>query len=242
MLRMISLTLVVCATLPAENFVRPFSAGGTLSLLPIGPFAAKEVHQIYSPLIENNATGENKSRFYGGGVTFQAAFAKRYAISGNVTLRSVGYRLNIVGLIGIDRTLTDPNATDNRTGYTTTEETRARYWDVPILLRRFSRNHNEGGWRWFAEAGPTFRRVSNIRTSIQIDANSKVTCCDETPATPSHTTIPGITLGGGLHLIDDYGIRMIPEFRYTRWLARTFDNLAAPSRRDQIELLLSFTF
>lgn len=231
--------LLVCASLQAENFVRPFSVGGTLSFLPLSPIAGKETTQIFSPLIENRATGEDKSRFYGGGVTFQIAFAKRYALSSGLTLRSVGYKLNIVGLIGTD----NPNTTnDDRTGYTTTEETRARYYDLPILLRRFSQNHTERGWRYFYQAGPSFRRVSNVRTSIQIDDNSKVSCCVETPTTPAHRTAPGVTLGGGLYLIDDYGIRFIPEFRYTYWLAKTFDNLAAPSRRHQIELLLSFTF
>mgnify|MGYP005847484681 CR=1 FL=1 len=239
MFRGFLLSLLVCATLPAQSYVRPFSAGVTARFFPIGIIEGAERTQIFSPQIENRATGENKSNFYGFGVKFQAALPWRLAVVSGLTMNQIKFKHTVVGLIGTP----NPNsAIETRRGYTTTENTRARYYDLPVLVRRFSKPHKEDGVRWFYEAGGTLRKVSNIRTSLEIDDNSRVTCCDESPARPSRELLPGLTAGGGLYAKDDFGIRVVPEIRYTWWLGRTFSYLAAGSRRHQLELLISLTF
>jgi hypothetical protein len=59
---------------------------------------------------------------------------------------------------------------------------------------------------------------------------------------PYRTTSVGVTGGIGFQMIDDFGIRAIPEVRFTRWFNRPFDSVNGRSRANQVEVLLTFAF
>ena len=42
--------------------------------------------------------------------------------------------------------------------------------------------------------------------------------------------------------VDEFGIHVVPEVRYTRWINPTFDNLTTSSQRNQVEAAISLTF
>jgi hypothetical protein len=42
--------------------------------------------------------------------------------------------------------------------------------------------------------------------------------------------------------VDDFGVKLVPEFRYTRWIQPTFDTLSTFSRKNQFEAIVSITF
>jgi hypothetical protein len=52
----------------------------------------------------------------------------------------------------------------------------------------------------------------------------------------------GLTGGIGAQFVDDFGVKLVPEFRYTRWIQPTFDTLSTFSRKNQFEAIVSITF
>lgn len=221
-------------------FVRKFSAGGTLSFLPFSLIKGSTSEMtVTDPAAAITGTGESKSNWFSGGAVVQYAFTERLAVNANVLFRSAGYKLTTVNLIGTDDTTT---SADERVQVNDTEVTHARYIDVPVVVRRYNIGRHTEGFRWFYEAGAALRNTYNVRTSIQRETSDFIDCCKETPTTPAHRNIFGLVAGGGLQLMDDYGIKIVPEVRYTRWLSRSFDSLGARSSLDQLEAMVSFTF
>jgi len=223
-----------------EPYIRRFTIGGNASTLVLGLVkGGDQSESLASPPLQIDSRNENKGTVFGGGVTVQFFFSDRYALNADLQLRRPRYKLSTTFYEGVD----NPNTPgDDRTATFFTEDTRARYWDLPLLLRRYNESRFEDRWKWFYEAGPVVRRVSGIRSTTEKEFRNVKTCCDETPATPAHRNIFGAVAGVGLVLKDDFGIKLIPEFRYTRWFGGIFNNRAAQSRRDQYEILFSITF
>ena len=223
-----------------KPYIRRFTVGGNASFLVLGLMRGGEQSEsLASPPLQIDTKNENKGTIFGGGVTAQFFITERYAINADLQLRRPRYKLTTTLYEGVD----NPNTPgDERTATFFTEDTRARYWDIPLLLRRYNESRYEDRWKWFYEAGPVLRHVTGIRSATEQESRGTKTCCDETPATPAHKNIYGAVAGIGLVLKDDFGIKLIPEFRYTRWFGGIFNNRAAQSRRDQYEILFSITF
>jgi hypothetical protein len=223
-----------------EPYIRRFTIGGNASFLALGLMkGGNQSESITAPPLQIDTKNENKGTIFGGGASVQFFLTERYALNADLQLRRTRYRLSTTYYEGVD----NPNtAADDRTATFYTEDTRARYWDLPLLVRRYNESRYEDRWKWFYEAGPVLRRVTGIRSSTEKEFKGTKTCCDETPATPAHKNVFGAVAGIGLVVKDDFGIKLIPEFRYTRWFGGIFNNRAAQSRRDQYEILFSITF
>jgi hypothetical protein len=125
----------------------------------------------------------------------------------------------------------------------THEDTRARLIDVPLLLRYYGTGKRPRSPRWFLEAGGSWRLANDVRTSIDsTDASGNVTCCTTTATVPQHNSAIGMMAGAGIQLVDEFGIHVVPEFRYTRWVNPIFENLTTNTQRNQIEGAISITF
>ncbi len=223
-----------------EPYIRRFTIGGNASVLILGLLKGdQQSESLTSPPLQIDSKNENKGTLFGGGVSVQFFLTDRYAINADLQLRRPRYKLTNTFYEGID----NPNTVgDDRTATFITEDTRARYWDLPLLVRRYNESRFEDRRKWFYEAGPVLRRVTGIRSSTETEVRNVKNCCDETPATPAHRNIFGAVAGIGLVVKDDFGIKLVPEFRYTRWFGGIFNNRAAQSRRDQYEILFSITF
>lgn len=223
-----------------EPYIRRFTIGGNASFLILGLIkGGDQSESISSPPLQIDSKNENKGTLFGGGVTVQFFLTDRYAINADLQLRRPRYKLSTTFFEGVD----NPNTIgDDRTATFYTEDTRARYWDLPLLVRRYNESRFEDRRKWFYEAGPVVRRVTGIRSSTEKEFKNVKTCCDETPATPAHRNIFGAVAGVGLVIKDDFGIKLTPEFRYTRWFGGIFNNRAAQSRRHQYEIIFSITF
>lgn len=93
-------------------------------------------------------------------------------------------------------------------------------WEFPVLAKY--RPLDRGGVRPVVEAGPSFRLSGN-----------------RNGANPPPI---GVTVGGGVEA-DYRALRVSPVVRYTRWAADSNRMLGGmKTRRDQVELLVSFTF
>jgi hypothetical protein len=214
-------------------YVRRFSAGATLEYLPLSLVQGGQVQltQALGPIEINSDSKAFNPKSFGGGIVLQFALSDRWALAVNGLWRQTGYEMTNYVYTGANRKET-----------ITTEKTTVTFYDFPVLVRRYNFERTEPGWRWFYEAGGTFRYLNKINTSIEKTENGETTCCDSGPARLSSKNLPGVTGGIGLQFNDDFGIRIVPEVRYTWWLGRTFDNLATRSRRHQVDVMVSFTF
>jgi hypothetical protein len=144
--------------------------------------------------------------------------------------------------------LPDPNSSfDNRPVTTVTQDTRANYWDIPVVARYyFHREKPSRGLGWisntFLIGGGTYRHVSNIRTGTSTSLPDGSTSYNEVPATPQHNNMIGVVGGVGYKLFEYGKFKAMSEARYTRWFGYTFQGPAYESQKNQLEIGLSFTY
>jgi hypothetical protein len=225
------------------SYVRRFSIGGAVSYTPF-PFLGtldKARITVNPPvdIIANTAPVINFGGRLGYGVTAQIAFFKRFALAGNLIVRHVEYNAHLDVLTG------SPPATgavDKRVQTISDENTTARYYDLPVMVRYYGKDRQVKGWRWFGEAGGALRRVSHIETTLQTTVGSADMVTTNVAARPANNTIKGGVAGFGLQFIDPIGIRVVPEVRYTYWFQNTWDQISTVSRRNQLEVNISLTF
>ena len=93
------------------------------------------------------------------------------------------------------------------------------------------------------EGGGALRRISNIKSSIDTTVDSGTrSCCVTIPITPARRSIHGFVGGLGAQFIDPFGIRVIPEVRYTRWQGKILDNLSTGVQVNQVEAMVTISF
>jgi hypothetical protein len=226
---------------PSGPFVRRISVGANFSFLAQPSMPNDSFTQtVASDLSIESKTTAQKRRF-GGGIVVQTAVTPRLAIASGLSFRMLNFYTADITYVGVDDTTTTD--VDERTATLKETTTRARLMDVPVLLRYYNKDHSRRGRRYFYEGGMTLRYVHGIHSFGTVtDQSGTETCCDETSLAPSRRLLPGFTAGAGFQFIDEFGIRFVPEVRYTRWMGRTFDTMTGRSRPDQLEVGFSVTF
>lgn len=225
---------------PAKAYVRRFSFGGSFSVLGLPMMKSKTSDNTIATDLSVNSKTDVTNRRFGGGFDFQATLTSRLAVNAGILMRKARFAVTDTTYYGVDDTTT---TTDERTKMIVERGTRATILDYPILVRYYSKRHTAPGRRWFYEGGATFRQVTGIHSIGQTtQTDGTVDCCDEQPLKPSNRIVPGYTLGAGMQLIDEFGIRFVPEVRYTRWARRTFDTQSTRMQTNQVEFVLSLTF
>ncbi len=91
------------------------------------------------------------------------------------------------------------------------------------------------------EAGSVMRMTSRVRTDLDIVPAKGDRFKTSAPIDFKKNTV-GVTAGIGGQFIDDFGIRAIPEVRYTYWLNKPFDSIHGTTRVHQVEVVLTFSF
>ncbi len=228
------------AILPERNYVRPVSLGISLPVLiqpaTVGGFTSQNFPE-QRLAVESSATASTHR--VGGGAVLQIALPRSLALATSVSARTSSHRSQRITYEGIDNPLT---IIDERRITRYDEDTSARLWTVNLMMRRYNLYHNEEGHRWFIQAGPALRLASKVRSATTITFRDEVTCCTLTPNPVANKWAKGVVAGIGGQFIDEIGLRLVPEVRYTRWFSRNFDNLSVGSRVDQIEAIVSITF
>lgn len=225
-------------------YVRRLSIGATLSVIGMGLLpdgSSTNVTTIPPVNATYTTTADRKdSQRIGYGVMAQLALTGHLALSAGGFRRRFGYEYTSDVYTGLQ----DPNSlTDTRTHTVTNENTSGWYLDLPATVRYYTKDRLAPGPRAFLELGGVMRRVSNIRTAIDTTIDEGTTsCCVTTPITPAHRSAKGAVAGFGMQFIDPFGIRVVPEVRYTRWMQPTFDSVTTITGRNQVEAMISFTF
>lgn len=219
-------------------YVRRISAGVTVLASPMQLMKDGETKQSFTALDIDNKTDITKRYMYFGAFV-QAAVTEKFAAVVSGRLRPVKFVATTTTFEGFDR----PNTIqDERRITTKVNDTRAKFWDFTFMLRRYGKDRHEEGNRWFAEIGPSFRKVRNIKSSTETTLGGNKTCCDTAPHPVANKLAKGMSAGVGAQFTDEFGIKLVPEVRYTRWFGRSFDLLTARTRADQVDIALSFTF
>jgi hypothetical protein len=144
--------------------------------------------------------------------------------------------------------LLDPNSSyDNRPLTSVTQDTRADYWDVPVVARYYGlRSKAPRGLGWLSQTfligGGAYRHVSNIRTGTSTSLPDGSTAYNEIPVAPNHNNLLGLVGGVGYKLFEYGKFKAMGEARYTRWFGYTFQGPAYESQKNQLEIGLSFTY
>jgi len=227
----------VSTDLKKRSYVKPISVGATLSVLGQVP-------------ILNGGSGENRSGFlqqattaaggyrvgFGGNV--QVRLPRKFAFVGSLLLHKSGHGSTIDTFVGRD----NPNTPlDDRIHTTVEESSIVNYWDYTFMLRRYTKDHDAPGHRAFFGGGFNFRDIRKIRSERETTLGATTTP-DTKPIVPTRDMGRGITGAVGAQFVDDFGVKLVPEFRYTRWLQPSFDVLSTQSRKNQFEAMVSITF
>jgi len=228
------------ADAPAEErepaYVRRFSLGGRLSVLALGSMPESELtrNEPVGPA-EIKSTLESKTRRAGGGIAVQVALTERIALSVDLLGRRTGYRKYTETRTGTD----NPTTTwDERTLRSSAEQTRANLWEFPVLGRYYTKDRHDYGPRGFFQGGLSVRRAGGVITFTETGGE----CCIQIPAALARRYITGVVAGAGVQVMDDFGVKVIPEVRYTRWFSRNFDSPPAQTARHQLEILIGIAF
>lgn len=222
--------------LKKKAYVRPFSGGVTLAVLgqtPIqdGGFSDGSTNQT------RDASTAGGGYRVGFGANVQVRLPRKFAVVGSVIQHKSGHSTTLDQYDGVD----NPNTPLDDRKHTTIDETSiVKYWDYTVMLRRFTKDHFAAGHRAFFEGGFNFRNVRNVRT--ERETTIVETVADTKPIVPTRTMGRGIVGGVGAQFVDDFGVKLVPEFRYTRWLQPTFSDLSTQSRKNQFEAIVSITF
>ena len=228
-------------------FVRRFSAGGKFRYLPLEAMAKGTLSTRVIDTVDVDARSNGDSLHYGYGLTTQVAVTNKWAVALELLSSKIEYQTGR----NVTTFIVDPfeNLLLETQLVSRDETTRARLWDVPLLLRYYTKSRYNRGPRVFFEGGGVVRRVTAISTSIETttsttnpDVEEMTDCCDTSPARVANPNALGAAVGIGLQLIDDVGIRVVPGFRYTRWFSNAFDDPPTRSEKNQLEVTIALTF
>lgn len=226
--------------LEQKAYVRKVSLGISLNIVPMNLFPKQNLVEklTTTPPVENDSAVDPKSNRFGIGITAQVAVTQRWAVAVSPTIRKVAFHAFIQSYSGVDNSST---FIDERALTQINEDTTARFLDIPVVLRRYSKSRFESGKRWFVETGPVMRMTSRVRTDLDIVPPKGDRFKKSEPLQYNKNSV-GVTAGFGAQFIDDFGIRAIPEVRYTRWLSKPFDSVHGNTRVNQLEVVLTFAF
>ena len=224
------------------NYVRRFSAAATLSVagLSLAPGGTNNVTNSATVSTMYQTTGA-ASRI-GYGLTAQVAITDRFAVAIGGILRRYGYQFTTT-VTTMTPSVVSGIVTTVTTSTINHEDTRANFIDVPAVVRFYSKSRHEPGARWFVEAGGAWRKVEGEHTSVDFtNASSILSCCTTTPTPPAHRNTYGAVAGAGVQVMDAFGIKVVPEVRYTRWWSQTFDAFTTHTQQNEVTAGLSITF
>ncbi len=123
---------------------------------------------------------------------------------------------------------------------TATESTKARLFDLPVLLHRNVRSSGLLS-HLYLSGGVTARNVSSVRTVTNITNADATKANNQIQAPVNKRTLIGATVGAGFRFVDEFNIKVTPEVRYTRWNGATFNQDSTQSPRNQLEVGIGFS-
>lgn len=186
---------------------------------------------------DTNYNTVSHSFMVGGGLALEVPLSSRTVVSIEALYNRLRYDKVTNVYWGVD----DPNtAGDERSHKTTTENTKARLFDLPVLVHR---NVRSSGFlsNLYYSGGATARLASTVHSTTNITNADATTANNSFPAQVHKRIVVGATIGVGFRFVDEFNIKVTPEVRFTRWNASTFSQDSTQSPRNQLEIGIAFT-
>jgi hypothetical protein len=209
---------------------RRFSFGGRVNGYPFNVLNNKDVNLSPANTTQSWAisTSNNYLKIaFGPSVEFR--LTRKLTLCGEFLYHRVNYT----------KTAT---VTDDGNVTTITEQTRATFWDAPLMLRYGSLSDSGVRSKRYFAGGGAVRNVSHIQTSNQTTYPDGAMASNNKPAAASARNLPGAVIGVGLRLVDDFNIKLSPELRFTRWIGATFASDSTRTRKDELVVGIALTF
>ena len=240
LLSCVAVGLLIAPCFGEEDDSRKYNFGIRVDYIPFRMFnTSTATASTTKPIADYTYTGSTSSPKLAFGPVFEMKLTKHLSVGAELSFHRAAY-----GQVTQIRTgKKDPNAgTDNRPVSTITENTKANYWDFPVLVR-YNHIRDSGIFRRFYPlAGITYRHVGRIRTGNAIINADSSTDYNEIPAPVAHSNQIGFTGGIGYRFVDELGIKIVPEIRFTRWMNHSLEGLSYTSSPNQAQAGIGITF
>ena len=233
-------TLLVAPCFGEEDDSRKYNFGIRVDYLPFRMFnTSTATASTTKPIADFVYTGSTKSPKIAFGPVFEMRLTKHLSLGAELSFHHAKY----TQVTQVRSGKKDPNAgTDARPVATFTENTRATYWDIPVLMRYHNIRTSSIFGHFYPLAGITFRHVGAINTSNEIINADASTDYNEKKAAASHGNQIGFTGGIGYRFVDELGIKILPEIKFTRWMNHSFEGLSYSSSPNQAQIGVGITF
>jgi opacity protein-like surface antigen len=217
-----------------ERFAVGVRMGFALTDLIKGGQTRDFINTIDGPIIVTT-DAESPTKRFAIGPTFQANITRKIGFNVDFLYRS---DIRFTTAVTVDR---DPDA-DGMGIFDSSREvrTKANYWDIPIMVRYYVRP--PGGARFFFTGGIALRTVTGEEATLILIDEDFLREEMSVPADVANKTVAGVSGGVGIQLVDDIGIKVGIEGRFTRWGKRNFAMGLANSNQNQIEVTLGFSY
>jgi hypothetical protein len=186
-----------------------------------------------------NYNTTSRAPMLGFGPEFEVRLSHRISVMVELVYQRIAY--DSVTDTWWGGTVDPTTGTDTRSHMTTAEHTTARYWDLPLILRRRGLRSTGTLSRVMLLGGATGRTINKIRTTNNITYTDSSQAVNYVATNPGRRIVAGGVAGLGFRVIDDFRVKTTPEVRYTRWFDSTFANNSTLSARNQLEIGISFT-
>ncbi len=216
------------------NFWRRFSAGVRASIVMLPQQNATGFASVPNSLTVVSSSLTPASARFGGGATVEYAATRRILISADFLYQYFSYSSQVVTTV----TLADGTSQIS----TRNEATHARYYTVPVLARYATLPARTASAQVFLGGGVALRKIANVRTTTDINNADGSTTTDYTPRTPQKLSTFGAVATAGFRVRDEFGIKITPELRFTRWFSDLFSSFPGKQRRNELEVLIGLTF
>ncbi|MDX2178608.1 MAG: outer membrane beta-barrel protein [Bryobacteraceae bacterium] len=240
----IGLLALTCAAQSTEPpALRKFSFGGRIRILANGLFDnATTTYEPTTPAVRREDTTKNLSSRGALAPSVEYAFSRRWSVSADLFYQRARYEQATT--IGTGTRSGDAAPYTYQYTTTSTERTRATFWDIPVLVQRRGFGENAFLSKVYAGVGGTARFVRSVKSGTEtiLPDDDVTTTYSEAATTPRTKQTFGATAAVGFRFVDDYRIRFAPEFRYTRWFGAPFDSNSTRTARGQMEVVLGITF
>ena len=227
----------------SEAHQQKLAVGLRVRILPVRSFSVMDNGQFMKTTTvskvnyDSNYNTVNHSFMLGGGLTLEGHISRRTLVTAELLFN----RLRYDKITDLYSGVNDPTtAADERSHQTTTENTKARLFDLPLLLQRNVRSTGFLSHVYLA-GGATARLISTVHTTTNITFADATKGNNSSAAPVSKRLLVGGTVGVGFRFVDEFNIKVTPEVRYTRWNGSTFNQDSTRSPRNQLEIGIGFS-
>jgi len=180
----------------------------------------------------------SRSSTLGAGPALEVRLGGRTTATAELIFSHLRYEKATDTYWGVD----DPaSGHDERSHSNITEKTRARLWDLPLMLHYRGLRSSGALSRLWVAGGVVGRNVSSIRTNNEIKNADGSSTSNRIETQPARRNLLGAAVGVGFRFIDDFNIKVTPEVRYTRWSGAIFSLDSTRSPKNQLEVGIGFT-